>query len=93
MIVQLADGLGLCGVLNAIKLHPKLMKPLFCLTGRTEIDDESFMEKIKVEFNNSQQKKLCEEDTFKHFSDFTSLLYHEGEIQYVYLGNTVSVVI
>ena len=78
MIVQLSEGLQLFGVIDAITSHANLARPLFCPVGATEIDDDFFMEKIQIEFSDSQQKRLCEEDTYKHFADFASYLHHEG---------------
>ena len=78
MIVQLGDGLQLLGVMDAIATNHSMMKPLFCLSGNNEIDDDTIINNINVKFSDSQQKKKDEEETYKHFADFISYLCHEG---------------
>jgi hypothetical protein len=78
IIVQLGDGLQLLGFMDAIAAHHQKMKPLFCLSQNTGIDDDTFISYLKVQFSDLQQKKKNEEETYKHFADFISHLCYEG---------------
>ena len=79
MISQLMDGLGVCGVLQAVKAHPHELKPLFCVRStQGSLDEDMFLGMLKVNYSQEQTKRLKEIDTYKCFADYVGMLYNEG---------------
>lgn len=79
MLSQLADGLKLFGVLQAMQRYPSVMKPLFTAEERKIFTSDDFSAMLVTTFSVSQIKKDQEIQTYKAFADFVQSLQYGGE--------------
>ena len=74
MIKQLEEGLVLCGVLDQIRSHPVLFKPVFVEDATYVVTSDKLLDSLVVEYSEKQLERKAETTTFKHFSDFVDEL-------------------
>lgn len=80
MVSQLMEGLAPCGILAAIQANPEVMRLIFCMSHTGEkLDEDRFINLLKVNFSQEQQKKAKETDAYKVFSDYVGMVAHEGK--------------
>ena len=79
MIRQLEDGLRTHGLLQEVKKLPDLFQPLFVTSNIFTLTSEDFLDNLLVRYSEKQGERNDEENTFKHFCDFTEFLYHTGK--------------
>ena len=77
MVNQMALGLQLFGVLEAIQQHPKLMRPLFVCSA-ADLTADTFLDMLDVVYSPRQLEKEKEMQTFKCFCDYIQALQYEG---------------
>ena len=69
-LLQIKGGLDVCGLMNTIKSHPDVWRPVFeCGTILFKITADEFLDSLDVQYSTSQMRKQEEVDTFKFFSD------------------------
>lgn len=76
MVDQLAEGLKLFGVIDAIKQHGKQMHKWFVADMQEEMTPDTLLSMIIVIFSNNEAQKDAEMATYKAFCDFLQSIYH-----------------
>ena len=78
MIDQLADGLKLFGVTDAIKQYGKHMHKWFVADMQEELTPDTLLSMNVVVFSNNEAQKDAEMRTYKAFCEFLQSVYHGG---------------
>ena len=79
MLNELASGLELFGVLQAIKRHPDEMRKLFTITSSEDMSSDELLNILCVAFSLHQSLKDEEISTYKAFCDFLQKLEYKGK--------------
>ncbi|KAJ7354872.1 hypothetical protein OS493_029427 [Desmophyllum pertusum] len=77
-LMQLEEGLNVCGLLNAIQQYPDVWKPVFQAGELFQVSAEKFLDEAEVQYSSSQFKKEKEMDTYKAFCDAIQMLEDGG---------------
>lgn len=79
MIKQMEEGLALCNLLEAVKSHPAIFKPVFVEDDTFAVTPEKLLDGFQVVYSERQLEKKSETVTYKHFCDFVEELGYVGK--------------
>jgi hypothetical protein len=68
-LLQIQNGLQVCGLLKTIRENPVIWESVFKPTTVFTITADEFIDSLDVQYSTSQVKKSVEIDTFKFFCD------------------------
>jgi hypothetical protein len=79
-LMQLEEGLSVCGVLKSIQDFPRVWREVFEKDHSIQFSAKSLLHSTDVDFSLSQLQKEREIDTYKAFTDVINLIEEQGEL-------------